>query len=545
MLLTRRMLVALLFALGVSPACAAEPVHLYTAVPGDTLIHLGQRLLVDPSRWPEIASANAMRNPNYFRAGTVLRIPLRLMHTEPVPATLLNVSGQATSGAGVPWAAGQSVDESAEVHTGADGHVTLRLVDGTSLRLRPASQLKVRESRRVRGTDSVRSATRLEQGRVEVEAKPARAGRPGFEIDTPQGVLGVRGTEFRVASDPVQQVTRGEVLTGAVAFADRSGGATAENVPAGFGTVIGATGGVATPVRLLGPPDISALPTLHERLLVRFAIPDLAGATAYRGQVARNPKFDDVVADLTSATPELRFAGLPDGDYILRVRAIDAQGLEGQDADLPFKLKARPEAPLPSAPTPRAVLHADHAEFAWAANEQAQSYRLQVATDETFKQPLHDLKDLRSLNLKIDDLRPGNYHWRMASVRAGDDRGPWGATQNFELRPLPATPIPKPPAVGEKAINFSWEGAPGQTFEFQVAREITFAELVFEQTLSEPSIELPLPGTGRFYVRLRARDADGFIGPYTTPQRFDVPNCLRDSSGECVRAAGALVIIAP
>ena len=76
-------------------------------------------------------------------------------------------------------------------------------------------------------------------------------------------------------------------------------------------------------------------------------------------------------------------AELPDGDYVLRVRAIDAQGLEGRDADLRFRLKARPEPPLPSAPAPRAVTVGGRVEFAWAANPQAATYELQLAAEPT------------------------------------------------------------------------------------------------------------------------------------------------------------------
>jgi hypothetical protein len=46
-------------------------------------------------------------------------------------------------------------------------------------------------------------------------------------------------------------------------------------------------------------------------------------------------------------------------------------------------------------------------------------------------------------------------------------------------------------------------------------------------------------------VRLRARDPDGFIGPYSTPQFFEVPNCLRDGSGACVRAGEQTLNLAP
>jgi hypothetical protein len=111
------------------------------------------------------------------------------------------------------------------------------------------------------------------------------------------------------------------------------------------------------------------------------------------------------------------------------------------------------------------------------------------------------------------------------------------------MRPLP--PAPKPPAVGDQGVGFDWEGAPGQTFEFQLARDAGFAALVLERKLDKPGIALPLPGSGRFYVRLRATDPDGFVGPFSSAQYFDVPNCVRDGSGACVRAAEQTLNLAP
>ncbi|MBL8307566.1 MAG: FecR domain-containing protein [Rubrivivax sp.] len=515
------------------PAEVDEPVYVHVAVRGDTLIGLGRRFLVDPKRWPEVQRANQIRNPNRIPVGNEVRIPLRLMRTETATASVLGVVGEVRS-AGRPLASGPGglpVGEGSDISTGADGHATVRLVDGTLLRLRPGSRLTLRESRRVRDANAVQSGARLERGRVEIEAAPAAAGKPGFRIETPQGVLGVRGTEFRVATEGDSGVTRGEVLGGVVAFGGRGGAATP--VSAGLGSVIGARGDVAPPVKLLPAPELKALPVLQERLLVRLALPALPGAAQYRAQVSLDTTFDKVLADLTTATPELRFADLPDADYVLRVRGIDALGLEGRDADHRFRLKARPEAPLPSAPAPRAVSFGSRVEFAWTGNAEAASYRMRVAATPDFTTPLRVLDGLRDTTTVLEGLPTGTWHWQLRSVRADGDAGPWGDARSFELRPLP--PQPAPPKVGERGVSFAWEGRPGQTFEFQVARDAAFARMVLEKQLTEPKLDLPLPGTGRFWVRLRARDPDGFMGPYTTPQSFDAPNCLRDGSGNCVR----------
>lgn len=525
-------------------ASAEEPVYVHVAVQGDTLIGLSRRLLVEPRRWPEVGRFNNIANPNRIPTGTELRIPLRLMRTESASASVQNVVGDVRTG-GAPLAAGQPLGEGNDLVTGADSHVTVRLVDGTVLRLRPASRLLLRESRRVPSANAVQSGARLEQGRVEIEAAPAGAGKPGFKIETPQGVLGVRGTEFRVATDGSAGQTRGEVLEGVVAFSGKTGAPAP--IGAGFGSVIGGSGLVAAPVKLLDKPDTAELPTLQERILMRFPLKSMMGAKAYRGQISIDASFDKVVADLTSPTPELRFAELPDGDYILRVRGIADLGLEGRNADLRFKLKARPEPPLPSNPAPKAILIGGKVEFFWTANAQAAGYWLQIDTVKPQQPPfkseplVRELKDLRETSTTVEGLEPALYVWRMRSVRADGDLGPWGDPREFEIRPPP--PVPPPPKVGDRGVSFSWETRPGQTFEFQLARDAAFRQIVLERQLTEPKIDLPLPGSGRFYVRLRARDRDGFIGPYSTPQSFDLPNCLRDSSGACVRAGEQPVIL--
>lgn len=530
---------------------AGEAEHVHTLQPGDTLIGLGQRLFAEPGHWREVARLNRVRDPYRMPVGSTLRIPLRLLRSEGASAAVTAVRGSVLGAGGTAaLASGQQLAEGSEIVTGADGQASLRLVDGTVLRLRAGSRLRIDESRRWPTVDATRSAVRLEQGRVEVQAQPARGGQPGFRIGTPQGVLGVRGTEFRVESEGGR--TRAEVLEGLVAAsavgAAGAAGAAVQPVAAGFGTVIDATG-VATPLPLLPPPATAQLPALHERPLVRLEMQPLAGATAWRVQIGVDERFEQLLADVRSATPELRIAGLDDGRHPMRLRAVDANGLEGRDALATLVLKARPEPPLPRAPAPRAVIGGSRADFAWTASSQAQRYRVQIARVDAgtaaataataFAAPLRDEAGLTDTTLAVEGLAPGPYLWRLASVRGDGDQGPFGDPLPFEMRALPPPPAPPgPPTVGDDSLRLYWQGLPGQRFELQLARDAGFAELVGRHETERSEIELPLPGDGRFHVRLRARDADGFVGPWSAAQHFDLVPCVRAGSGGCWRVDG-------
>lgn len=525
---------------------AGEPVFTHVVTREETLIALSRRLLADPRQWPQLQQHNRIADARRIPVGTVLKIPVRLLATEPVPARVLSASGEVSGPQGVAVAAGQALPQGARLQAGDGGQATLQLVDGTVLRLRAGSAVQVETSRRLPGSGGALSGVKVEDGQVEVQAqKRSGAGAPGFQISTPQGLLGVRGTEFRVSVDARAETTRNEVLEGQVMTEGRDGRA-GRSVAAGFGVVVDRSGTVTPPVRLLAPPDVSAWPALQERVLVRFPIRPQPAVVAYRAQVAAaaDPAFERVLQDVRSTGAELRLVDLPDGDYRIRVRAEDAQGLQGRDALHLFTLKARPEPPLPTGPGPKAVVSGARLDLAWASVDEARSYRLQLARDEAMREPIQDQRTLAGTAWSVDALAPGVYFWRLASERSATDQGPFGPVQRVELRALPA-PLP-PPRVGEDSLKLAWEGLPGQTFEVEFARSADFAVLELTRRTEQSALELRLPGTGRYWVRMRARDPDGFVGPYTAPQAFTVPNCLRDGQQRCVGGAdGGSVLISP
>lgn len=524
-----------------APTAMADPaVYRYQAKAGDTLIALGQSLLERPGDWPELQKLNRIRNPRQIPVGQVIVIPVKLLRSQDKTGEVIAVNGDAQlvkAGQITPLLAKATWMPGSEIHTGPGAHVTVKLADGSLLKISSASVVRLDRTQHYERPGFFATALQVIKGRVEAAVAHLTGGEPRFQVKTPQATLGVRGTDFRVAAMADTQTSLGEVLTGKVAVSGASGQAKGRQsvaLTAGQGLVVDAQQQVGAAVALPPAPDLSALPTLHERPLVRLSVPAVTGAQSYRAQVAMDAEFQQVVGQVTSATPELRLAGLPDGRYHLRVRAGNAQGLEGQDAQGRFTLKARPEPPHVVAPAHQAKHRGLEVPLQWTEPEHAHRYHLQISADGNWGSPLVDEPGLAGTSL-TRALPPGAYQWRLASVKADGDRGPFGDAKSFRLLPPPAA-VP-PPQLGEKSLSFSWSGEPGQTFVLQMARDAAFTQNLLVVNTAEPQAEVPRPEQGgRWWVRTQATDADGYVGPFSAPQAMQLPTCLMDSRGDCLQS---------
>jgi hypothetical protein len=501
-----------------------EPLQnfVHTAVEGDTLIALADRYLVKRHDWQALQKLNRVADPKRIRPGTPIRIPIADMRTEAAAASVLALAGPVESSAG-KLAVGSTLAEGADLKTGDNGFVTLQLADGSKLVVQSKSQVRLEVARTMANSGGV-PLTRVgvASGRVEADVAKRRGAAGRFEISTPSANLGVRGTQFRVSTDEGGGASRGEVVEGVVNVAGAAGEGPALDIGAGFGTVVESGKAPSSPVRLLAAPELGGAATLQERILLRFKFNPLPGAQRYRAQVAADQAFTQLRAEGSFASAEAKFGDLPDGAYFLRVRGIDGMGIEGNNAVLPFKLKARPEPPFTSTPPNKDKFAATTVNFTWADATEAASYRLQMSTSASFKELLVDERAARGTALQpAPAVKPGEYFWRVASVRADGDQGPFGDVQSFTVKPLPAAP--NPPRDEGGRVRFSWGAEPGQKFEFQLARDAQFAQRVMEQKLDAPEVTIDKPGeSGIYYMRYRAIDADGFIGPFSSAQTIEV-----------------------
>ena len=519
----------LLLALPALAADAADPIIEFTVARQDTMIALSRQVLVSPGAWREVARLNRLRNPNRIAPGQVLKIPSRLMRTEAASARIISANGEVRvdgAAAGTSLAAGQTL------RTGADGSAAVELADGSRLLVPPGTEFQLSQSQRItarQGEGLFAGSMRLLRGSLEVLAAKVLRAKP-LEVQTPTAVIGVRGTEYRVRHDDTDNTSRNEVLEGQVRAEVASARERAAEVGAGFGTAIDASARAPQVVPLLPAPDLASLPERFERPVLRFVLPADAGAV--RVQVASDSSFARILSDQrVAAGAEVRIAGLQDGTWPMRVRRIDAQGIEGRDGLRAVVLKARPEPPALSRPRAGGKASVGNVAFEWARNTSASRYALQVARDAEFKQLTHSVTvaDLPGTELALAEA--GAYQWRIASIRddgsAAGDRGPWSDAQAFELRALPAPPTG---GLSEDGKNFvlRWSGRAQDRQRVELARDAAFTDIVAQAELAAPEWSLPRPELpGSYYFRYRSVEPDGFTTPASSTLQIEVPRDWR------------------
>lgn len=505
----------------------------YPVERGDTLIGIAGRLLQAPQDWRALQRHNKVSQPRRLQPGQVLHIPLAWLRPDAAAAEIVDVVGdtrlELAGGQRVVVTSGQAMGAGDTLVTAADSSAVIRLADGSRVLVVPLSRITLARALTLRGVGAGVTSLQLLQGGVESQVR-RQAPLPRFEIKSPVLDLAARGTEFRARFDSDGQRGWGEVTEGRVAAtAGGSTPAAAVLLEPGYG-ILGAAGGLGERSALLPAPDLASTARRVERLPLRLEWPAQPGATGWRAQVLEGGGASRLLFETRSAQPRVQFGDLPDGDYLLRVRAIDAAGLEGASREAAFRLKARPEPPFLREPAPADRRVSVSTRFVWALSSAARSYHLQVAADAGFGSPLHDRPGLTAAELELP-LPPGRWFWRLASVRGDDDRGPWGDAQTFEVLappPVPAAPQAEPPRVDAGRIVLRWAaGQAGDAFEFQLARDPAFAVQVLEQRSARPEVTLEGLDSGRYHVRSRVVDANGLAGPWGAPSEFEVPASQR------------------
>lgn len=504
------------------PTVAAEVRHVVQ--PGENPWSISARYLRSMDLWPRLLRHNRIADSQRIAPGTVLRIPVGWLARRSKPARVLAVEGEVdmtdARGRRTRLKTGDSLARGAVLKTGAQDSLSLGFLDDSRVLIKSNSEVRLESSFEVARDKTRNVLIELRHGALENEVVKRSSSGGRFEIRTPAGIAAVRGTSFRVAASEAKTST--EVLAGAVKLRNRAG---AVEVAAGFGTAIVAGAAPQAPHALLPAPDLAGLPLRIERVPADLPIPELAGAGAYRTQIAAEESFVTLLFDQTAPEPIARVRDLPDGDYQLRVRAVDADGFEGFDARHRLTIDVRPEPPFLISPADEAKIGVARPSFKWTRREGALTYRFQLARDKGFADLLLDQKEVAADALLVtDDLPPGVYFWRVAAIDPAEGPGPFSVGQS--LRRLPELPaIEVASKDGRPAIRWRPTG-PDERFQFQIASGEDFASPAVDMTLAKPEADLPKLEPGRYHVRARTIAGDGYVGDWGPTQQFEIERGL-------------------
>jgi hypothetical protein len=505
--------------LAVATPCAGDEIP-YVVLRGENPWTISVRHLRSMALWPRLVSHNRIADPRRIAPGTVLRIPESWLVRRNVPAVVLATDGEiwTTHARGEPsrLKAGDGLAEGVVLKAGALGSASLGLFDGSRILIKSGSELAVESHAEIaRDRRSIRLDLRRGALENDVETRSSSSGGR-FEIRTPAGIAAARGTRFRIAAREAE--TSIEVLAGAVTLGNSAGEI---DVTAGFGASAGVDRAPDRPRALLPAPDLTTVSSRVERVAPDLPFTPLAGAVAYRTQIAADEGFAALLSDQTAPLPVARMRDLPDGEYHLRVRGIDADGFEGFSAQRRLVIDARPEPPFLLAPPDGALVLEARPSFRWTGRQGALSYRFQLGRDAAFTDLLLDRQDIAGDGIRADDdLLPGEYFWRVAAFEATEGPGPFSAAQS--LRRLPDAPaIDLQDQDGKRAIHWR-PGGPGERLQLQIAADDAFAPPLVDLTVEQPEVELPELASGTYRLRARTIAGDGFTGAWGTVQQFEI-----------------------
>lgn len=495
-------------------AAEATPEWVYSVRPKDTLIHFAKRHLINPQDWRVLQQLNQIQNPYRIPIASKLRVPLNLLKQAPAQATAVAVVGevymksanQSKQSVGV----GQQLGMGSELETAAKSTLLIRFADGSDVAMQPNSTLKLDALSMYSGGGMVDTKLRLQQGGVAIKANPQHVPGNTMQIFTPTAVAAVRGTDFRLSSE--SNTTRQETLQGRVGLL--AAGQEVQ-VDKGFGSLSAQGQAPSKPVPLLAAPDTSKLPTQFESLPVQFEMQAQANAVGWVGSVHQASSSEALSAEDKSKGSHLAFNDLPDGQYVLKVRAKDQLGFEGYDAGHKFTLNAKPFAPAAAQPEPSSIISDSLPVLRWSQVNEANAYRLELAKDAQFTQPL--LSQIVATNewVVTEPLQKGQYFWRVASIN-GADQGPYSVATNFAFSPRPPAADLKQlvTRIAQNRVHVNTINPPnGFTYEAILDNNRNNQKNVWQAAGLQGRFDFLLREYGLQTLRLRLVNSDGIAGP--------------------------------
>jgi hypothetical protein len=355
----------------------------YYAQVGDTLMGIAQRLTGKSSNWQALGKINRVDKDIRIPIGTGIVIPTEMLPDQPSEAIVIarsgNVTASGSDGKPVSIDIGARLVEGMRITTSANSFLTLQLADASRISLPSNSSIELATLRKSQYTGAPRTALKLVRGKVISRVSPLNTNKGRYEIHTPLSVAGVRGTFFRVGLNDGKashEVLDGHVVVGSPQATD------SRMLDSAKGNVVDARA-VGPAIDLLPAPQLASEP-YRRGGAAQFMLTPMDGARAYHVQIAQDAEMLNLLAEATG-NAAVSVDNIPEGNYFVRVSAIDRFGLEGLPAVFAAAIHNRNQAPDTLAVSAPSVVRSDSREMVlhWAGAA-TQKYNVQIARDAEF-----------------------------------------------------------------------------------------------------------------------------------------------------------------
>ncbi len=427
---------ALIIVLGlVSPSIFAEDAPatsdlVYQIKAGSNLSTLTNGLLDRPTRWNDVARYNHLNNAHLVQPNQILYVPLAWLKNYPAQARIESVTGDVKLN-GKAAQVGDLVATGDKLETAVGASTRLTLPDQSSLSLLEKTQLHATNLEQKKQGNFFNAVFRLVTGRIDAIKRKYPEGQAPLRIQAMSATIGVRGTHFRMGQEGGN--TLAEIENGLVSFGDETKGKKQPiALAAGEGSL---SDGVRPPavIPLLPAPVFPAMPAELPSDNVSFDMPALVGVTGYRGEIASDADFQNIIASVAAEGNHVQLNNLAVGRYAVRLRAVDSNGLQGLQAarSIVVALPPPPPAKLPTITPFVPIVSGGQMLTGWAHVHNHQ-YQVEIASSADFTTVLQ--KATRKEDYwTFATPSSGNYWMRLRVLNAQGRVGDWSEAVTFSV----------------------------------------------------------------------------------------------------------------
>ncbi len=482
---------------------SSAPEWRYSLQPDESFEQAAKELLENGKNARQLATYNNISDIRTIKAGDAIRIPVHWLKRQPEPAIVMAVTGQAqvrvkSSGYRVPLQAQTLIRVGDEITT-QNGSTTVRLADGSMLRIEENSHLVFNRLTQFGRTGMVDTGLRLERGEVSAEVEPLSEGGSRFEIHTPSTVAAVRGTSFALQSAP--GMTRLQVTEGVVAFGPRG---KTRSIPAGYSATVNTMTRSPVEIRRLPPvPETAQLPDSIQRLPIKLGwVPN--GAPRHQLDIFDVATGHRVARSQTS-DPEFDLDYLNNGRYEIQVAALSSRGVAGMPSSQIVDIELQALAATNLSPGPAANVDDDMPEFSWQYRGENEVGRIELAENDTFSELVATSEWAPDESaLPSRPLSPGQYYWRVVTEAGGNSVAisePQILIVNGTLPPVNIINI----NYIDSQVRIFWQQVnTASDYLLQLSEDPNFEKIVKEANVNDTTAALRLIPGRRYFVRLKA-----------------------------------------